>query len=133
MRFIQLRSAPALNAGPFAASTTARTVASASRFLNALVSSATSASSKALRTSGRLSVRRATPPFFSSSSIFTSRASPAPGGEPALELVEAIHAPEGLPVPHDVGGAEHALCDRRLHLGAGLVLHRLVVERGAHL
>src|SRR4051812_13328843 len=65
MRFIQLRSAPAQNAGPLPASTTARTETSASICWKVLVSSAISASSKALRTSGRFSVMRPTPPFFS--------------------------------------------------------------------
>src|SRR3954469_17742368 len=65
MRFIQFRSAPAQNAGPLPASTTARTDASWSSSLKVLVSWAMSASSKALRTSGRFSVTRATPAFFS--------------------------------------------------------------------
>src|SRR5688500_13372202 len=65
MRFIQFRSAPAQNAAPFAASTTARTCASASSSANVVLSEAISASSNALRTSGRLSVTRATRSFFS--------------------------------------------------------------------
>src|SRR3954468_10743830 len=65
MRFIQLRSAPAQNAGPSPASTTARTETSASICWKVLVSLAISASSKALRTSGRFSVMRPTPPFVS--------------------------------------------------------------------
>ena len=61
MRFIQLRSAPAQNAWPLPASTTTRTDASfVQRRRNACVSSAISASSNALRSSGRLSVTRAT-------------------------------------------------------------------------
>src|SRR6185295_13734471 len=60
MRFIQLRSAPAQNAGPAPASTTARTVSSFSKSSKALVRSAINTSSNALRTSGRLSVTMAT-------------------------------------------------------------------------
>src|SRR6478672_1842033 len=63
MRFIQLRSAPAQNAGPLPASTTARTELSRSSAVNVCVSFAMSASSNALRTSGRLSVTRPTPPL----------------------------------------------------------------------
>src|SRR5690349_11487870 len=65
MRFIQLRSAPAQKAGPLPARTTARTARSASSCRKVLVSSAMSASSNALRTSGRSSVTRPTPPFVS--------------------------------------------------------------------
>src|SRR6185295_7724064 len=65
MRFIQLRSAPAQNAGPLPARTTARTEPSASSCWKVLVSSAISASSKALRTCGRFSVMRPTPPLLS--------------------------------------------------------------------
>src|SRR3954462_6919392 len=65
MRFIQFRSAPAQNAGPLPASTTARTDESWSSSLKVLVSWAMSASSKALRTAGRFSVTRPTPAFFS--------------------------------------------------------------------
>ena len=67
MRFIQLRSAPAQNAGPLPASTTARTASSSSSALKVAASAAISASSKALRTSGRFSVTVATPPRVSTS------------------------------------------------------------------
>src|SRR6185436_7448453 len=60
MRFIQFRSAPAQNAEPAPVSTTACTASSLSRSSNARVKSAINASSKALRTSGRLSVTMAT-------------------------------------------------------------------------
>ncbi len=69
MRFIQLRSAPAQNAGPLPASTTARTLSSASSSRRAVVSALISASSKALRISGRSSVTRATAPLCKTFSI----------------------------------------------------------------
>src|SRR5437773_7270630 len=59
--FIQFRSAPAQNTLPRPASTTARTAGSCSSSPNAAVSSAIIVSLKALRTSGRLSQRTATP------------------------------------------------------------------------
>src|SRR5438128_2787758 len=59
--FIQLRSAPAQNTLPRPASTTARTAGSASSSPEAAFSSAIMASLNALRTSGRLSQRTATP------------------------------------------------------------------------
>src|SRR5712692_10012902 len=65
MRFIQLRSAPAQNAGPFPASTMMRTYASRCSSVKAFFRSAMTASSNAFRTSGRFSVTRATPSFFS--------------------------------------------------------------------
>src|SRR5260221_9764783 len=69
MRFIQLRSAPAQNAGPLPARITTRMDLSFSTSENASFRREMSASSNALRTSGRLSVRRATPSFLSTSSI----------------------------------------------------------------
>src|SRR6267142_1460884 len=65
MRFIQLRSAPAQNAGPFPARTTTRTDAFFAKVSKELCSFFMSASSKAFRTSGRSSVTRATPPSIS--------------------------------------------------------------------
>src|SRR5688572_31280492 len=62
MRFIQLRSAPAQNAVPLAASTMQRTSSRSLSFRNSAVSSAMTSSLKALRTSGRLSVTVATAP-----------------------------------------------------------------------
>src|SRR5216684_2051795 len=59
--FIQFRSAPAQNTLPRPASTTARTAGSRSSSPKAAVSSAIIVSLKALRTSGRLSQRTATP------------------------------------------------------------------------
>src|SRR5437762_5089735 len=59
--FIQFRSAPAQNTLPRPASTTARTAGSCSSSPNAAVSSAIIVSLKALRRSGRLSQRTATP------------------------------------------------------------------------
>src|SRR5512147_2852895 len=60
MRFIQFRSAPAQKALPAPASTTARTPSSLSSSCRVRVRLAIKASSKALRTSGRLSVTMAT-------------------------------------------------------------------------
>src|SRR5690242_6828416 len=71
MRFIQLRSAPAQKAGPLPASTTTRTSLSSSSCRKMLVSEAINASSKALRTAGRFSVTRATPPAFSTRTFIT--------------------------------------------------------------
>src|SRR3989304_4107491 len=65
MRFIQLRSAPAQNAEPAPASTMTRTASSFSIARKTLVKSAIKTSSKALRTSGRLSVTMATELRFS--------------------------------------------------------------------
>src|SRR5438034_5318745 len=59
--FIQFRSAPAQNTLPRPASTTARTAGSCSNSPKAAVSSAIIVSLKALRTSGRLSHKTATP------------------------------------------------------------------------
>src|SRR3546814_374291 len=61
MAFIQLRSAPAEKLGPCAASTTTRTRRSCPTPSSAAVSSAISASLKALCTSVRVRVMRATP------------------------------------------------------------------------
>src|ERR1700691_958178 len=61
MRFIQLMSPPAEKALPAPVSTTTRTLPSAPRVRKAPANSAISASSKALRTSGRLRVRVTTP------------------------------------------------------------------------
>src|SRR5690606_27188173 len=61
MAFIQLRSAPAEKLGPCAASTTTRTRESSAAPTSAAVSSATSASLKALWTSARGRVIRAAP------------------------------------------------------------------------
>src|SRR6185503_4987177 len=60
MRFIQFRSAPAQNALPAPASTMTLTASSFSMSWKAFVRSAIRTSSKALRTSGRLSVTMAT-------------------------------------------------------------------------
>src|SRR5215212_357697 len=73
MRFIQLRSAPAQNAGPLPASTTTRTLSSFSSSEKVLVRTVISRSSKALRSSGRLSVTRAIP--FSTSTFSMARSS----------------------------------------------------------
>src|SRR5688572_7639062 len=69
MRFIQLRSAPAQNAGPLPASTTARTALLFSISRKVLLSKAMRASSKALRSSGRSRVTRATPLLMSTFSM----------------------------------------------------------------
>ncbi len=61
MRFIQPRSAPAQNAVPRPASTTRRTCGSAPNARTAALSSPIRSSFIALRTSGRLSQRVATP------------------------------------------------------------------------
>src|SRR5882672_8394596 len=72
MRFIQLRSAPAQKAGPLPPRTMALTDGSPPMSSNTFLNSEIKESSKAFRTSGRLSVTRATPSFFSTSSILTS-------------------------------------------------------------
>src|ERR1700722_1868023 len=69
MRLIQLMSPPAEKALPAPVSTTARTLPSAPRVRKASVSSAINASSKALRTSGRLRVRVTTPRVSAASRI----------------------------------------------------------------
>src|SRR6185369_12367048 len=67
--FIQFRSAPAQKAGPLPARTMTLTDGSPPSSSKAFLREAINASSNALRTSGRLSVTRATPSFFSTSSI----------------------------------------------------------------
>src|SRR5687768_8659953 len=62
IRVIQVRSAPAQNAGPAPASTTALTSSSSAIVSAQTVSSAITVSLNALRTSGRLSVRYSTGP-----------------------------------------------------------------------
>src|SRR3954468_21822639 len=68
MRRIQLRSPPAQKAGPLPPSTITRTDLSCSMSENASCKREISASSKALRTSGRSRVTRATPSFLSTKS-----------------------------------------------------------------
>src|SRR5262245_58639235 len=74
-------------------------------------------------------------PSTASVTILTWRASsfrsmsPAAGGEPALDLVQAIRAPERLAVDDDVGRAENAALDRGVYLDAQPLLHRRVVQR----
>src|SRR3954471_20337688 len=72
MRFIQFRTAPAQKAGPLPASTIALTDESPPMSSKLFFNWPMSASSKALRTSGRFSVTRAMPSFFSTISIVTS-------------------------------------------------------------
>src|SRR6266700_954496 len=54
--------------------------------------------------------------------------SPAAGGEPFVDLVQAVGAPERLAVDDDVGGAECSTCDRFVHFASRAVLHRLVAD-----
>src|SRR5712691_11977067 len=57
--------------------------------------------------------------------------SPAAGGEPFVDLLQPVGAPERLAVDDDIGRAERAPRDRLLHLGARAVLHRLVGDARA--
>src|SRR2546426_2522519 len=66
-----------------------------------------------------------------SSFVFMAGMSPAAGGEPLVDLVQAVGAPEGLAVDDDVGRAERAVRDRLVHLGAGAVLDGLIGDAGA--
>src|SRR6266568_3152866 len=60
--------------------------------------------------------------------VFMAGMSPAAGGDPFVDLVQAVGAPERLAVDDDVGRAERAAPDRLVHLGPGAVLHRLVAD-----
>src|SRR6266851_2435630 len=44
--------------------------------------------------------------------VFMAGISPAAGGEPLVDLVQAVGAPEGLAVNNEVGRAECSTCDR---------------------
>src|SRR5437879_5373098 len=57
--------------------------------------------------------------------------SPAAGGEPFVDLLQAVGAPERLTVDDDIGRAKRAQGDRLLHFGARAVLHRLIADAGA--
>src|SRR6266581_1533095 len=63
--------------------------------------------------------------------VFMAGMSPAAGGDPFVDLVQAVGAPERLAVDDDVGRAERAARDRLLHFGAGAVLDGLVGDAGA--
>src|ERR1035437_6331959 len=58
---------------------------------------------------------------------------PAAAGEPLLDLIEAVGAPEGLVVDDDIGRAERAAADGLVHLVFHQILDRRIVERGANL
>src|SRR6266704_2060799 len=66
-----------------------------------------------------------------SSFVFMAGISPAAGGEPLVDLVQAVGAPEGLAVNNDVGGAKRPARDRLVHLGAGAVLDGLIGDASA--
>src|SRR6266446_115505 len=60
--------------------------------------------------------------------VFMAGMSPAAGGDPLVDLVQAVGAPERFAVDDDVGGTERAACDRFVHFGPRAVLHRLVAD-----
>src|SRR6267378_4730622 len=57
--------------------------------------------------------------------------SPAAGGEPFVDLIQPVRAPEGLAIDDDVRRAERAAGDCLVHFGAGAVLDRLIADAGA--
>src|SRR5690349_6980041 len=55
--------------------------------------------------------------------------SPAARFKPALDVIEAIGAPERLTIDHDVGRAENAASDRGIDFAPQSVFHCRIVER----
>src|SRR5262245_8614599 len=64
---------------------------------------------------------------------FARGVSPPAGGEPALDVIEAIGAPERLAVDDEERRAEDLARDRGIDHVLQLVLHRLVVDCGKRL
>src|SRR6266702_4861261 len=60
--------------------------------------------------------------------VFMAGISPAAGGDPLVDLVQAVGAPERFAVDDDVGRAECSTCDRFVHFASRAVLHRLVAD-----
>src|SRR5688572_3962271 len=52
--------------------------------------------------------------------------------QPALDLVESVHAPERLAVDDDEGRAEYAALDRRVRFALQAFLHRRAGDRREH-
>src|SRR5882672_4146575 len=153
MRFIQLRSAPAQKAGPLPPRTMALTDGSPPMSSNTFLNSEIKESSKAFRTSGRLSVTRATPSFFSTSSILTSclfashpkyaelrfldrRVQRGGDGEaeqaPRVERVDHAVVPEARARVVGMALALVLLADRLLELLFLLLGGEVALDRGEH-
>src|SRR4030095_15454260 len=66
-------------------------------------------------------------------SVYSAATSPPSGGEPALDLLEAVKSPEGLAVDDDVRRSEDALGNRHVVGALERVLDRGIVDRGARL
>src|SRR5438105_7181607 len=107
---IHARSAPAQNALPWPPSTIARSEASAPSVVKASPSSAITASLKALRTSGRLSQTRATPP---SRSICKAVVIGAPSRRSAWCPLRTFAHPHPSPLPQAEEGVAPSLQPQR--------------------